>query len=161
MTKKIKKIILTIIVSLIALISVFSCFKGNYTPEPILTPVSVLKPANSSNDDFINPTSSYEQIYLNTSYDFSNIDYYKNLSYPVVIDRSITGFDYDLKFLPIYVNAIEGTMLSLVMFYHNENHNNISLGIDYIQTMQGVVSFLIQQITFMSGMSLKTLINTN
>ena len=65
--KKIKKIILAVIVSLIALISVFSCFKGKYTPEPILTPVSVLKPANSSNDNIINPTGTYETLYFNTS----------------------------------------------------------------------------------------------
>lgn len=65
--KKIKKIILVVIVSLIALISVFSCFKGKYTPEPILTPVSVLKPANSTNDNVINPTGTYETFYFNTS----------------------------------------------------------------------------------------------
>ena len=65
--KKIKKIILVVIVSLIALISVFSCFKGKYTPEPILTPVSVLKPANSVNDDVISPTGTYDYIYFNTS----------------------------------------------------------------------------------------------
>ena len=65
--KKIKKIILAVIVSLIALISVFSCFKGKYTPEPILTPVSVLKPANSVNDNIISPTGTYEYIYFNTS----------------------------------------------------------------------------------------------
>ena len=65
--KKIKKIILAVIVSLIALISVFSCFKGKYTPEPILTPVSVLKPAKSVNDNFIEPTGTYEKLYFNTS----------------------------------------------------------------------------------------------
>lgn len=72
--KKIKKIILSIIVSLIALISVFSCVKGKYTPEPILNPVSVLKPANSVNDNVISPTGTYEYIYFNTSLSNSAVD---------------------------------------------------------------------------------------
>lgn len=71
--KKIKKIILAVIVSLIALISVFSCFKEKYTPEPILTPVSVLKPTNSVNDNIINPTGTYEKFYFNTSLSYDEV----------------------------------------------------------------------------------------
>ena len=83
--KKIKKIILVVIVSLIALISVFSCFKGKYTPEPILTPVSVLKPANSVNDNIINPTGTYEKFYFNTSLSFEDADnLFNNLDYGVI-----------------------------------------------------------------------------
>lgn len=65
--KKTKKIILAIIVAIISVISVFSCVKGKYTPEPILSPVSVLKPANSVNDNVINPTGTYDYFYFNTS----------------------------------------------------------------------------------------------
>lgn len=139
--KKIKKIILSVIVAIISLVSIFSCVKGKYTPEPILSPVNVLKPANSVNDNVIRPTGTYDYIYFNTSYDFSDIDYYKNLSYPVVINREITGYDYDMKFLPIYVNAVEGTLFSIVMSYYNENRYLLSLSIDYIQTMQNVAIF--------------------
>lgn len=76
--KKIKKIILFVIIAIISLISVFSCFKGKYTPEPILTPVSVLKPANSVNDNVISPTGTYDFIYGNESLSYNDMANYAN-----------------------------------------------------------------------------------
>lgn len=82
--KKIKKIILAIIVAIISLISVFSCFKGKYTPEPILTPVSVLKPANSVNDNIISPTGAYDKFYFNTSLSYNNVlNILKSINYNI------------------------------------------------------------------------------
>ena len=71
--KKIKKIVLYVIVSIIALVSVFSCFKGKYTPEPILTPVNVLKPVKSENNNIINPVGTYDRFYINTSLSYNEV----------------------------------------------------------------------------------------
>ena len=129
--KKIKKIVLYVIVSIIALVSVFSCFKGKYTPDPILTPVSVLKPANSSNDDIINPTGTYEKFYFNTSLSIDEtINILEMLSYTQI---SAQEFVY-----PLYGASDENLLLFIQKLALSETLNVYVIDYRY----EGVESFI-------------------
>lgn len=119
--KKTKKIILAIIVAIISVISVFSCVKGKYTPEPILTPVSVLKPANSVNDNIISPTGTYDSFYFNTSLSVENV---------VSIAQQLNYSPYDNSG-EVYGIFISNDLSKIIMFYHNIVTDNYF--INYIQ----------------------------
>lgn len=65
--KKTKKIILAIIVAIISFISVFSCFKGKYTPEPVLMPVNEIRKANPNSSSVVEAGTFYPALYFNQS----------------------------------------------------------------------------------------------
>ena len=127
--KKIKKIILSIIISLIALISVFSCVKGKYTPEPILSPVSVLKPANSVNDNIINPTGTYEKFYFNTSLSTEKvIDILETITYSDT-SQGIAGYG-----IISWYDDTEGDLTLVIGDYGSAFGGSRNLVIGYLDT---------------------------